>query len=76
MGTSDNVVRLRGLITKLDLPVAQILDGAAEHDLQSIVLMGYRQDGTEYFASTIADGGEVLWLMERLKKRLLEIEVP
>ena len=33
--------------------------------------MGYTETGEEYFASSIADGGDVLWLMERMKAALL-----
>ena len=35
--------------------------------------MGFTADGDEeYFASSYADGGTVLWLLERLKKRLID----
>ena len=34
--------------------------------------MAWDKDGDLYFASTMSDGGEVLWLMEQCKKRLLE----
>jgi hypothetical protein len=36
-------------------------------------VLGYDAGGDEYFASSYADGGTVLWLMERLKKRLLQV---
>ena len=61
-----------GNITRLDLPVSTVLK-AAEDQLESVVLLGYDKEGEEYFASTIADGGEVIWLLERAKKALLEI---
>ena len=61
-----------GNITRLDLPVNTVLK-AAEDQLKSVVLLGYDKEGEEYFASTIADGGEVIWLLERAKKALLEI---
>ena len=61
-----------GNITRLNLPVNTILK-AAEDQLESVVLLGYNKEGEEYFASTIADGGEVIWLLERAKKKLLEI---
>ena len=69
--SKDNVVKFNG-ITKLDMPAKVILREAQKHGLESVVLMGYDADGEEYFASSIADGGEVLWLSERLKKRILE----
>jgi len=41
-------------------------------DLESVVIMGYTKQGDEFFATTFADGGNVLWLVERLKSHLLE----
>jgi hypothetical protein len=61
-----------GCITRLDLPVDTVLDAAREQ-LDSVVLCGYTKDGEEYFASTIADGGDVLWLLERCKTLLLKV---
>lgn len=61
-----------GNITKLDLPVDRILE-AAKGELEGVVLLGYDKEGEFYFASTYADGGDVLWLLENLKKQLLEI---
>ena len=59
-------------VTRLDLPPERVLDGA-KGKLQGIVILGYDHDGQEYFASTYADGGEVLWLLERCKIKLLEV---
>jgi|GEM_PF-2705635 len=64
------VLRWRG-ITKLDLPADQILGAAQEAGLRCVVVLGYDADGAEYFASSIADGADVLWLLERLKQQLL-----
>jgi len=69
---SDNIIPL-GNITKLDLPVDTVLEGAKDK-LEGVVLIGYDNDGELYFASTYADGGTVLWLMEKAKKALLEVE--
>ncbi len=63
-----------GGVTKLDLPVDTVLE-AAKDSLEGVVLMGYDKEGEYYFASTYADGGEVLWLLENLKKQLLEVKV-
>ncbi len=62
-------------ITKLDIPVDCILSGAAESDLQSVIVLGWDKEGEFYFASSMADGGDILWLLELTKKKLLEIEV-
>lgn len=64
------VLRFQG-ITKLDIPVDRVLDGAMDEQLRCVVVLGYDVDGKEYFASSIADGADVLWLLERLKLRLL-----
>lgn len=61
-----------GNVTKLDLPVERILDNARE-ELESVILIGYTKDGREYFASSIADGGTVNWLMDRFKAKLLAV---
>ena len=60
-------------ITTLDLPPDQIFEAAAGK-MEGVVIMGFTADGDEYFASSYADGGTVLWLLERMKKRLLEPE--
>lgn len=67
----SNVIILP-VITRLDVPAERILDSARH--LKSVVVMGYDEEGSEYFASSIADGGDVLWLVERFKRALLEIQ--
>jgi hypothetical protein len=61
-------------ITTLDISPDTILE-AAIGKMEGIVIMGWDKDGQEYFASSYADGGTVLWLAERLKLRLLCVEV-
>jgi hypothetical protein len=63
-------------ITKLDLPPDRVLENNMGNDLEGVVIMGYTKDGEELFASSYADGGTVLWLIERCKLRLLQVEVP
>ena len=62
-----------GCVTLLDLPTDMVLDGAKKEGLDGVVILGYRKDGEQYFASTYADGGTVLWLLEMCKKELLEM---
>jgi len=62
-----------GCITRLDLPPDRLLEHAIGK-LEGVVILGYDKEGGEYFASSYADGGDVLWLLERLKKQLLEVE--
>ncbi len=65
------IVQFNG-ITRLDLPPDRILSNAMEQ-LESVVIIGYDTQGNEYFATNLADGGTVLWLLERCKKDLLEL---
>lgn len=56
--------------TRLDLPVDSVLEEAKEQ-LESAVLIGWDNNGDLYFASTLADGGDVLWLLEKAKQMLM-----
>jgi hypothetical protein len=64
-----------GNITYLDLPTDRVLDGAKGKCSEGVIVLGFDDDGEFYFASSIADGGAVIWLMELAKKKLLEVEV-
>lgn len=59
-------------ITKLDIPADRVLEQAVG-ELERVVVIGYHKDGSEYFASSIADGGDVNWLLDRCKKNLLDL---
>lgn len=67
----NNVISFRG-ITRLDLPPDRILKASIDK-LDSVVILGYDKEGEEYFASSIADGADILWLIERAKLKLLEV---
>lgn len=57
------------LVTRLDMPAEKVL--AAIPELEGVVIAGFTKDGEEWFASSYADGGTALWLLERCKTRLL-----
>ena len=61
------------MITSIDIPADRVIDAAKDAGLTKVVIVGYDADGQEYFASSVADGGSVLWLMERAKHKLMEI---
>lgn len=65
----DNIVNLP-CITRFDIPPDRVLEGAIGQ-MEGVVILGYDRDGYEYFASSYADGGDVLWLLERCKQALL-----
>lgn len=69
----SNVVEL-SCQTTLDLPAERILSKALDADLDTAIVVGYDKDGDLYFASTTADGGNVLWLFEKAKLALFGVE--
>lgn len=69
---NDNVITLP-VITRLDLDPQRVLEGALEAGLTGVVILGYDAAEEEYFAASYADGGDVLWLLERLKMKLLRM---
>jgi hypothetical protein len=68
---TNNVIPL-GNVTRLNLPTDRVLEAAKGHCPDGVVIMGFDEGGDLYFASSIADGGTVLWLLEHCKKRLME----
>jgi len=67
---SDKIIPFTG-VTFLDLPATRILEGACRVDLESVVVVGWTRAGELYFAASKADGGDVLWLLEKSKMMLL-----
>lgn len=58
-------------ITRLDLPPDQILERAMGQ-LKGVLVIGYDKDDGFYAASSYADGGTALWLLELCKVRLMQ----
>jgi len=59
--------------TRLDLDPDTVLQGAIGK-LKELVVVGYEADGSFYFASTRANGPDVLWLLKQAEQRLLAVE--
>lgn len=66
----SNVVEFNG-ITRLNLDPDRVLNKAIG-ELKDVIIVGYTKDGEEYFASSIADGADVNWLLDRMKLMLLK----
>ena len=60
-----NVINLP-VITKLDLDADKTLENL-KGKLSGFVLAGYDKDGNEFFSSTYASSGDIVWLLERCK---------
>lgn len=67
-----DVVHWHG-ITTLPTGPEEILRRAREAGLTSVVVVGFTDDGGEFFASSEADGAQALWQLERAKHRLMTI---
>lgn len=61
------------VITTLNLDPDRVLEKAIGN-LDTCIIIGYDKNGDEYFSSSISDGGDVIWLLERTKKKLLEAD--
>ena len=69
----ENAVELIG-ITKSEVPVERVLNGASKADLKHCIIVGTTNEDNLYFASSQADGGDILWMMEKAKQLLMEID--
>ena len=67
----SNVVKFPGE-TLLDLNPDDILE-EAKGKLDKVMVIGYTEDGAEYFDSSFADGMIAVWLLERIKLIMLNI---
>lgn len=67
---TDNIAILTQVCSE-DIPIDRVLI-AAQGEMSSGVLVGWDEDGDVYFASSIADGATVLWLLEIAKLRILQ----
>lgn len=68
----DNVVPFTGE-TRLDMDPQRVISAAYEAGLTSVVIVGFDADGNEYFGSSDADGGAILWHLERAKHKLMSL---
>ena len=67
-----DVIVLRA-VTGLDIPAECVLRAALDKDLKSVAVLGWTDDGDTYLASSLADGGALLWLMEIAKLKMMAV---
>lgn len=60
-----------GMVTSLNIPPDRVLENN-KGQLKSVLILGFTNEGDFLAASSQADGGEILWLMELCKQRLFE----
>jgi hypothetical protein len=71
MAMSEKFVTVSGK-TIPDILVDRLLENAIG-ELNEVVIIGTDKYGKEYFASSVADGPNVNWMLDRAKKALIEI---
>ncbi len=67
----DTVVPFTGL-TKLDIPVDKILEGAKEANLKTVIVIGEDQNGESFLASSSGDLALMYWMLANTQKYLLD----
>lgn len=70
---SNKVVSIERGVTDKDLNPDVLLENL-KCTLKSFVLSGYDLEGNEVFVSSVADGADALWLIERFKQELMRID--
>lgn len=59
-------------VTPLPFDADVILD-SAKGKLKSVIIIGECEDGEEFFSSSISDGPETIWALERAKYKLMKL---
>jgi len=70
---SDNVIPIGG-VTRLNSPSERVLEEAKAWVGDSVVIIAWDKDGMLKCVSSVADGGDMLWMLEKAKQMLLEVE--
>lgn len=70
---SDNIIEFpKEFSTTGEISVEDVLDGIDLNELDTVVVLGWDKDGREYFSSSTPNGMEIIWLMERIKYKIME----
>lgn len=58
-----------------DVPVPKVLRWATEALCSEVIVIGYDKNGDFYFASSKANGPDVLWLLKLAERKLMRAVV-
>lgn len=67
----NNIINLP-VVTTLNSSADRVLE-AAQGELEEVVIIGFTTEGDEYFSSSVADSGSVIYHLERAKHKLLKL---
>ena len=61
------------ILTRLKTEPGRVIEQLPPPDeWDEIVVIGYLKNGEDYIATNLADGSDMLWLLEMAKKKLLD----
>lgn len=72
MALADNIALFPG-VSPNDYDANLMLEAATRADLENVVILGWDKDGEMFFSSSMGDGPECLWLIEKAKAALLRV---
>jgi hypothetical protein len=67
----ENNVTVLQTQTTLPMPADTVLSRARKENLSTVVILGYTEEGEEFFSASTSDAGELVLLMERFRVGLL-----
>ena len=71
---SDNVIPF-SIVKSMDVPASDVLSGAIEDlDGGNVIVFGKDRYGVYYLASSYADSGKALLMLERCKLAIIDCE--
>jgi len=66
-----------GVVTTLQMPASSILRNINDLNIvDSLVVVGWDNDGDLFFAANYSDGGDAILLLELAKRKLLDLISP
>lgn len=68
----DNIIDFPGE-TYLDIPPEKVISNALEQDLEEVMIIGRRKDGSMFFSSSTGDLYRMLWAVETVKLEILDM---
>lgn len=72
MEIDDGIGEDLDVITYSEIPIRRVIDGVKneQENFDSILILGWRKDGSLYAACNGARKADVLWLLETAKRKL------
>lgn len=70
---NDNIIKFPCLNSE-DIPVDRLLEQALSENLESVLLIGKYKNGDYFLSSSDVDVKNMLWLIEVLKREIMEYE--